>query len=201
LGLREEKKDWTRHQLLDAALELIARQGFEQTTVNEIAAAVRVSARTLLRYFPTKEDVIVAWVAEVMAVLPKSLAARPAGESPDEALKAAAREMLESYEARAKFFLSIERVIADSPTVSARKQQMMEDLVCEVGVALSARCDRKEKAAVLPDLYAGVIVAMVRAAIRAWLATNGRRSILESFDEAASAVRFVDTVTSLPKLK
>jgi AcrR family transcriptional regulator len=88
---------------------------FEQTTVNEIAAAVCVSARKFLRYFPTKEDVMVAWVAEVMAVLPKSLAARPAGESPDEALKAAAREMLESYEARAKFFLSIERVIAGSP--------------------------------------------------------------------------------------
>jgi hypothetical protein len=114
-----------------------------------------------------KEDVIVAWVAEVMGVLPKSLAVRPAEENPDKALKAAARQMLQSYEARAKFFLSIERVIAESPAVSARKQQMMEDLVCHVSAALSARCGRKGKAAVLPDLYAGVVVSMIRAAIRA----------------------------------
>ncbi len=191
MGLREEKKDWTRKQLLEAALELIERQGFEQTTVNEIAAVVRVSARTFLRYFPTKEDVIVASVAEVMAVLPKSLSVRPPEETPDKALKAAAREMLQSYEAKAKFLLLIERVIAESPTVSARKQQMIEELICEVSAALCARCRRKGKTAVLPDLYAGVTVSMIRAAIRAWLATNGRQSLLALFDEAASAVKFV----------
>ncbi len=197
MGLREDKKDWTRQQLLDAALELIAKQGFDQTTVNEIAAKVRVSPRTLLRYFPTKEDVLVAWVAEVMAELPKRLSERPVSESPDEALKLAARAMLEGYESRAKFFIPIERVIAQYPSISARKQQMIEDLVCKVSIALGTRCKQKGRGAVPSDVYAGVIVQIVRAAIRSWLAINGRRSILELFDEAASVVRFVDMPKSL----
>src|SRR6266702_5418624 len=69
LGLREEKKDRTRAQLLEAALDLIHKRGFEETTVADIAAAVSVSPRTLLRYFPTKEDVIVSWVQDGMTII------------------------------------------------------------------------------------------------------------------------------------
>jgi len=46
LGLREDKKDRTRTQLLEAGLDLIHKRGFEETTVADIAAAVSVSART-----------------------------------------------------------------------------------------------------------------------------------------------------------
>ena len=198
MGLREDKKDRTRHQLLDAALELVARQGFEQTTVNEIAAAVQVSPRTLLRYFPTKEDVIVAWAAEVMTTLPKSLAERPAKESPGDALKAAAREMLQQYEARAKLFLVIERVTASSPSVSARKQRMIEELTRNVSTVLRTRGHWKRNV-VVADLYAGVIVSMIRAAIRAWLGANGRKSLLGFFEEAASTITFADSSAGLNK--
>ncbi|MGO7205854.1 TetR/AcrR family transcriptional regulator, partial [Rhizobium ruizarguesonis] len=46
LGLREDKKDRTRAQLLEAALDLIHKRGFEETTIADIAAAVSVSPRT-----------------------------------------------------------------------------------------------------------------------------------------------------------
>ena len=100
--------------------------------------------------------------------------------------------MLQGYEARPKFFIPIERVIAEYPSVSARKQQMIEDLVRKVSITLGSRCKQKGRGAVPSDVYAGVIVQIVRAAIRSWLATSGRRSILELFDEAASVVLFVD---------
>lgn len=94
MGLREDKKDRTRAQLLEAALDLIHKRGFEETTVADIAAAVSVSPRTLLRYFPTKEDVIVSWVQDGMTIVRAELTERLASEPPVVALLAAARTML-----------------------------------------------------------------------------------------------------------
>jgi AcrR family transcriptional regulator len=59
-GLRERKKAETRRRLLTEALRLFIEQGYEATTLEEIAAAANVSARTLLRYFGSKADLVYA---------------------------------------------------------------------------------------------------------------------------------------------
>ncbi|AQT81642.1 hypothetical protein B1R94_23885 [Mycolicibacterium litorale] len=58
-GLRERKKQRTRAMLVDAAVRLCLEHGYDNTTVEQIAAAAEVSPRTFSRYFPTKDAVVI----------------------------------------------------------------------------------------------------------------------------------------------
>ncbi|MCT4352873.1 TetR family transcriptional regulator [Streptomyces sp. Je 1-79] len=86
-GLRERKKQRTRNALLRVALELFTTQGYEQTTVDEIADAVEVSQRTFFRYFTSKEEVAFAVQQMVEERFVQALAGRPPEEGPLDALR------------------------------------------------------------------------------------------------------------------
>lgn len=86
LGLRERKKQRTRATLIDAAVELCDRQGFEATTVDQIAAVADVSPRTFSRYFATKDAVVLAFIDEVVEMVALELKRQPADLSELEAL-------------------------------------------------------------------------------------------------------------------
>jgi AcrR family transcriptional regulator len=84
-GLRERKKQRTRAMLVDAAVKLCLEHGYDDTTVEQIAAAAEVSPRTFSRYFPTKEAVVVAVIEDLtnaaaaeLATIPRSVPPLPA---------------------------------------------------------------------------------------------------------------------------
>ncbi|MBT2440285.1 TetR family transcriptional regulator [Streptomyces sp. ISL-36] len=86
-GLRERKKQRTRDALLRVALELFTTQGYERTTVDEIADAVEVSQRTFFRYFSSKEEVAFAVQQMVEERFVQALTERPAEEGPLDAMR------------------------------------------------------------------------------------------------------------------
>jgi AcrR family transcriptional regulator len=86
LGLRERKKQRTRATLIDAAVELCERQGFERTTVDQIAAIADVSPRTFSRYFSTKDAIALALIDEAVDLAAAELARQPADISHLEAM-------------------------------------------------------------------------------------------------------------------
>ena len=82
LGRREENKQRTRSALEQAAAQLFAERGYGATTVRDIAAAAGVGERTFFRYFPSKEDLVLQEVRNLVPGLMKMVRERPAAESP-----------------------------------------------------------------------------------------------------------------------
>ena len=77
---RTRKKAATRRSIQEHALRLFVEKGYDETTVEEIAAAAGVSHMTFFRYFPRKEAVVE--YDEYDPLLEQLIAARPAGRSP-----------------------------------------------------------------------------------------------------------------------
>ncbi len=111
-GLRERKKAYTRESIIDAAIDLFERNGFDATTVEEIAAAADISPRTFFRYFESKIDVVMAEKGEDHPDLETLLMARPATEGPVEAMHQVVRTELGQS-------------LADASSLSARQYRVV----------------------------------------------------------------------------
>lgn len=88
MGLREDKRERTRHALIEAAVLLAARGPLHQVTIDDIAAAAGVSRRTFFNYFDSKEAALSAGL-DRSAELIEAVGARPADERPWQAMTAA----------------------------------------------------------------------------------------------------------------
>ena len=99
LGVRERKKQAARTALTEAALRLFQANGFDATTVNDIARLANMSPRTFFRYFDTKEDVVFQDAPQQLEALRKFVADRPSSESNAVALRAALTAFAEVLEA------------------------------------------------------------------------------------------------------
>lgn len=76
-GLRELRKQRTRARLRAAAMRLFSEQGYDRTTVDQIARAAEVSHTTFFRYFQTKEQMVIS--DDLDEVIVRELAAIPPG--------------------------------------------------------------------------------------------------------------------------
>ncbi|HNM83659.1 MAG: TetR/AcrR family transcriptional regulator [Mycobacterium sp.] len=94
-GLRERKKQATRAKLIDAAADLIDKQGYSKTTVEQIANAVDVSPRTVAHYFPSKEQLLLSMVDAYATAAGAEFATVPADLPPLQALLAANATLLD----------------------------------------------------------------------------------------------------------
>ena len=66
MGLREEKKAEQRRAILDAAVALFRKRGYEETRVRDIVERLRISEVTFFNYFPSKDALIMAFAVEML---------------------------------------------------------------------------------------------------------------------------------------
>lgn len=118
--LREMTREAVRARIADTAIDLFAEHGFDQVTVDQIAAAVGISARSFNRYFPTKEDAVMGDTTAWGELVRDALAARPSDEPAWSSLHAALDALLAvpgTDEDRQKRSM---RVLISAPTLRAR---------------------------------------------------------------------------------
>lgn len=96
---KEREKKARRQAILDAARECFFRDGFDATTISQIAETVELSTGTLYLYFKNKEEIYVSILEEGLDIL---YALMKESEPPN----AAAREIVQGYaEAYYKFYI------------------------------------------------------------------------------------------------
>lgn len=168
-GRRERRKRQTREALQAAALRLFTERGFDSVTVEDIADAVEVSARTFNRYFPRKEDVVIPDNRERAETLRCALATRPVGEAPLDSVQAAVLAVLESDPQRRAVRLLQARLLTETPALQAQnlqRQQLWAAIVAEhVAERLGVGADDDPR----PRLYGLCTVAVMVSARQAWV--------------------------------
>jgi len=170
-SLRELKKARTRRAIADAALDLFEANGYEATTVEDIARAAEVAPRTFFRYFATKDEALFERADEVTGALHLLLAARPA----DEPLLTSLREVGAAVvahtavdEPRLRRILAL---VASEPALRARYTGLLADIEEEVARWAAGRLG-VDPGDLLPRLIAATALAARRVAMDAWLSSD-----------------------------
>jgi AcrR family transcriptional regulator len=166
LGLRERKKAKTRATIREHALRLFREQGYQATTVEQIAEAAEVSPSTFFRYFPNKEAVVLQDDYDPMLVA--AFEAQPAELSPVAALRGSMQavfaglptEELALERERQKLVLSVPELRAGALDGLAGTIQMIAEIVAErVGRSADELAVRSFAGAVIGVLLAALFAA------------------------------------------
>jgi AcrR family transcriptional regulator len=167
-GLRERKKARTRAAIREHALRLFREQGYDATTVEQIADAAEVSPSTFFRYFPTKEDVVLQ--DDMESRWAEALQAQPPELGPIAALRAAMLDVFAHLPAdeMARLKESMELALT-VPAVRARSLDEFGTTIQFICRAVAERCGRA------PDDFAvrTLAGAVMGVAMAAWFAAPG----------------------------
>jgi len=186
--MAERKRLLVRSELAEAAVKLLADQGFEETTVDQIVAAVGMSRRTFSRYFDSKEDVIVHMLAEAGVKLCAELNARPADEPPAVALRRALSVFTSMSVGNPAKMLRVSRLILDTPVLLARFLERQSQWQAEMTGILALRAGLDPDVDLRPAVAAGVALTAFQAALRRWVDSDGIESLDEVVDQALALV-------------
>lgn len=183
-GLRERKKVRTREAIIDAALVLFERDGFETTTVEDIAAAADVSPRTFFRYFDTKLDVVMARNVDDGDDLVALVAARPASEGPIEAARQVIRTKLGNHVGSGDDSTLREiRVVMSTPSLRATCVERFHEHLDGLAGTFAARLGA-EPHDLEPHILAGAVSAAMLAISERWVAAGAQADqLLPMIDE------------------
>jgi AcrR family transcriptional regulator len=165
LGLRERKKAQTRASVQTIALELFTAQGYDSTTVEQIITRAEISESTFFRYFPTKEDLVIADEFDPMLI--ESFKSQPPEVGVLEALRLSMRAIFGDLtaEERAEQNERIELVLS-VPALRAAAIAQFSDMMTMFSTAIAERIGRSPddfQIRVISGAIVGAAMAMMSA--------------------------------------
>ncbi|WJL94494.1 TetR family transcriptional regulator [Microbacterium sp. ET2] len=187
-GLWARSRQRAYAEITEVAMGLFLANGFDNTTIDEIAQAAGISRRSFFRYFGTKEDVVLGHFVADGALLRAELEKRPTDEDAWEALQAAVTATLAAPDQAQ--MLAVSRMMYGTPSLRARSIEKhlrwYDDLVPEVERRLPPPTDARALAA---RVLVGTAITCIDLAGEAWTRDDGARPLLYYVDAALTAVR------------
>jgi AcrR family transcriptional regulator len=186
-GLRERRKAETRRSIQEHALRLFLANGYDATTVEEIAAAAGVSHMTFFRHFPSKPAVVEN--DDYDPVLADLIRRRPPGEDPLTAIHRALVEALRALPAAELATVLIRtRLIIGVPALRARQVESQQSTRELFAAAINDRGNGPQSPLAVRVL-AAVAVTVLATAIHEWAAGDGNEDLADLADAAFTALR------------
>ena len=184
-GLRERKKQKTRESIQRTALRLFEKQGYEETTIEQIAGAVEISPSTFFNYFPTKEDVVLFDAYDPVAI--RMFLERPKDEPLNVSLRVVLQALAATFQRDERMILARGRLFLEVPELRARLWDEAERTQLLILDLLAERTGRR------PDDFelrvaARVVMAAILEASKEWMRSNGRHGLVELANRALAVV-------------
>ncbi|GAA1913927.1 TetR family transcriptional regulator [Streptantibioticus ferralitis] len=175
---------------MDTAVRLFAEQGYEHTTIAQIAREAGISQRSLFRYFGTKEDLVCGDQAALGELLKRTVQQQPAEVSVWDALRAGFEVILTANHTPERV-LELSRLIFNTPSLHARYIEKRLCWQAELVPIVQARLGSGPEST--PDPRAKAIVATVFACVDAatelWADHDGFLDLADLYDQCLAAVR------------
>jgi AcrR family transcriptional regulator len=171
-GLRERKKQKTRWAIQEHAMRLFAQQGYDETTVEQIAAAAEISPSTFFRYFKMKEDVVVQDRYDDMIV--EAIIAAPPELAPVPAIRHSFRQVFGGIDG-AELAQSFERgrLVLSHPALRARSLQNMVETIDAMSAAMAQRLGREPGDPRVRALCGACIGSLIECVMQ-WMGSGGQ---------------------------
>lgn len=190
MTLRDHARGAVRDEVSKHAWLLFAEQGFEATTVDQIADAAGMSRRTFFRYFAGKDELVLDRIVASGRLVADALRARPAGEAAWPALRAAFAETIALQEQHPETSRRVQVMLRDEPalrtTVEARRRLWLE-LLAPLAAQRLAGGPGGDTSDLSSAAVTSSAIACLETAQAAW-ATRPGPSLGELLDEAMGAV-------------
>ena len=187
-SLRDRTVRLVRAEVGAVAIRLFIEQGFDNTTVDQIAAEAGLSRTSFFRYFATKEDLVLGHLDEVGQQVLASLAARPESEPVWQSLHHALDALMQEAAASPEDNLRLARMLRETPALRVRqfgKQMGWHALLTpEVARRLHVVDEARDPR---PRALVAAAMACLNAAVETWSAADGAIELPLLLDQAMSA--------------
>ena len=183
---RQRKKNATRDRIRASALRLFGEQGYDATTVEQIAAAAGLSHMTFFRYFPTKEDVALSdsYDPLLAGLIRQTPVAWPLTERIRSVMVQGLRQV---YDADRDTLLAQNKLIVSTPALRERLWASQMDTQQLILQALGAGQDNPHPS-FTDRVTVAACLAAATTAILTWVENDGTPDLPDLIEEAFDTI-------------
>ncbi len=193
MSLRERKKRLAQDTIEETALRLFQQQGYEQTSIQDIANAVMMSSRTFFRYFASKEDVLLEPMHVIQSEGLRFLERVAPTESAHAALRATFEYLACLYQQQRASFLIRYHVVMQIPSLASIYLYALmktEPALCKALYSRQEAATNRQEIRFLVALY----MTALRVALEEWLEQETQGDLLSLLGA------YLDAFSSLPTM-